>query len=233
MLYLCHIKCQIASQACCDSTISDKSMPAWKIILSEPVGTGILKHSTLKIIDSSDSSSRIVRTVTTEDEIGLSEELKQETAKDSDFGLVLPWLSEGVIPSEETVFSASPGATFYLIHKQELRLKNGVLRRQIPDQGQVMVVPEGFKERLLRGYYDIPSTGHQGIDRTQSTIREKYFWHGMSKDVKSYVTSCPTCNKNKKPNSCLYATHKLSGWSPYGEGAFGFPWTTTKNCQRK
>ena len=79
---------------------SGRQIPIWKITQMGPMGSGILKHSTLEITDSSDSSSRIVRTVTAEDELDLSKELIQETAKDSNFELVLPWLSDGTVPSE-------------------------------------------------------------------------------------------------------------------------------------
>ena len=60
------------------------------------------------------------------------------------------------------------------------------------------MVLENLKQEAIRLNHDLLSSGHQGIERTKARIKEKFFWHGMGKDITEYVVSCDVCNKNKK-----------------------------------
>ena len=42
--------------------------------------------------------------------------------------------------------------------------------------------------------------GHLGIKKTLSKVRDKYFWHNMSKDIKHLCKMCDTCASRKSPN---------------------------------
>lgn len=54
------------------------------------------------------------------------------------------------------------------------------------------------KREILVRYHDDPiSGGHPGVHRMRMKIRSKYFWTGMSKDIKNYVRKCELCQKNK------------------------------------
>ena len=130
----------------------------------------------------------------------ITESIPEHLRKDADFELVLPWLENGTIPDEGSVFISSPGAKYYWIHKEELKLNKGILWRKKPENNMVMVIPRTLRETLVKGYHDLPSSGHQGVDRTKLKIQQKYFWYGMSGYIKNYVKPCPVCNKNKKPS---------------------------------
>jgi RNase H-like domain found in reverse transcriptase/Integrase zinc binding domain len=39
--------------------------------------------------------------------------------------------------------------------------------------------------------------GHLGIDRTIASIKNKFTWDGMSKDIAEYIRSCDRCQRNK------------------------------------
>lgn len=41
--------------------------------------------------------------------------------------------------------------------------------------------------------------GHQGIDRTVSLVRDRFFWPYMQSDIEHYVTKACTCLKQKRP----------------------------------
>ena len=56
-------------------------------------------------------------------------------------------------------------------------------------------MPQGLKKTALKLNYDLPSSGHWGMDRTNARIKEKIFWYGLGKD---YVATRPTRNQNKK-----------------------------------
>lgn len=50
---------------------------------------------------------------------------------------------------------------------------------------------------ILKTYHDDPISGHRGIVETARKIREEYFWKGMNDDIKNYIESCLTCQRNK------------------------------------
>lgn len=51
-----------------------------------------------------------------------------------------------------------------------------------------------YKQHVLRELHD--NMGHQGLDRTMSLIRERFYWPRMNYDVDHYVTkSLLACNK--------------------------------------
>ena len=56
---------------------------------------------------------------------------------------------------------------------------------------------KGLRDTILRQYHDAPASGHQGIEKTIERLRRTYFWPGMTKAVKEYVTSCDSCFRNK------------------------------------
>jgi hypothetical protein len=50
-------------------------------------------------------------------------------------------------------------------------------------------------DEIMRTNHDDPQGGHFGRTRTSDAIRRKYFWHGMTKSIKSYVKSCDVCQR--------------------------------------
>lgn len=50
---------------------------------------------------------------------------------------------------------------------------------------------------ILKTFHDEPLSGHRGIVETTRKIRDEYFWKGMTNDIKNYVDSCVTCQRNK------------------------------------
>eukprot|EP00116_Pleurobrachia_bachei_P001453 sb/3461715/ len=73
---------------------------------------------------------------------------------------------------------------------------------------QLIFVPRGGREELLKVHHDTDSAGHLGPKKTLLRIREKYFFEGMTKQVKIYCATCPECFKHndvykKKPAAPL------------------------------
>lgn len=56
------------------------------------------------------------------------------------------------------------------------------------------------KQMILNDYHILPTAGHAGIKRTLKTIKQKYFWKGMHKDITDFVKSCLKCQKYKATN---------------------------------
>ncbi|CAG2220461.1 unnamed protein product [Mytilus edulis] len=54
-----------------------------------------------------------------------------------------------------------------------------------------LYIPSHIKQAVVEQYHD--KNGHMGIDKTFDSIRQKYFWPNMFKELYSYVTTCVPC----------------------------------------
>ena len=126
-------------------------------------------------------------------------ELKEEQAKDEDLCIILDWLLTEKVPEQGTLFLSSPESKYYWLNKELFTLIDGVLFRKRLDSKDIeLVVPASLKEQAMLWHHDIPSAGHQGVDRTKAKLKEKFFWVRLSRDVTSYVLTCSVCSLNKK-----------------------------------
>ena len=60
------------------------------------------------------------------------------------------------------------------------------------------------QQEIIRMNHDDPYAGHFGATRTTALIRRKYFWPGLSKDVRHYIKNCDVCQRTKIPRYRLY-----------------------------
>ena len=58
-----------------------------------------------------------------------------------------------------------------------------------------LIMPGHMTKRVLNGCHN--QVGHQGIVRTLSLLRERFYWPGMHKEVTLYVNKCQSCLKRK------------------------------------
>ncbi|KAJ8396772.1 hypothetical protein AAFF_G00013710 [Aldrovandia affinis] len=89
-----------------------------------------------------------------------------------------------------------------LRHWERLPVKMGVLyhvSKNIISRKKSFqyVVPAALREKVLQGVHD--EAGHQGQQRTLSLARQRFYWHGLDKDVKEYVRCCRRCVFSKSP----------------------------------
>jgi hypothetical protein len=60
-----------------------------------------------------------------------------------------------------------------------------------------MYVSEKTRHKVLKAYHDSKTAGHPGSLRTLELVGRDYWWPGMSTYVKTYVSTCDSCNRNK------------------------------------
>lgn len=60
-----------------------------------------------------------------------------------------------------------------------------------------LVVPEVYKQTLMRVFHDAPFAGHLGERRTLKKISVNYYWESMALDVVAYVQACVACKTRK------------------------------------
>ena len=77
--------------------------------------------------------------------------------------------------------------------------KNGVLYRQVEDSvlGTLLqlLVPKALRGTILESAHD--RWGHQGVNRTQSLLRTRAFWPGISQHVREHIRKCFRCTISK------------------------------------
>lgn len=103
--------------------------------------------------------------------VGLTpEEMSRSQLSDVELRLILDWLQRDVEPEEGKLFLASPAVKHYYIIRNLLRLDNDrVLWKEMEEGGErkVLVVPIEPRREVLRLCHDVPTAGHQGIERTR------------------------------------------------------------------
>lgn len=69
-------------------------------------------------------------------------------------------------------------------------------------------VPSDLAVSLIRKAHDPPLSAHRGISKTSELLRRFFFWPGLAKEVKEFVSRCQACKETKAPN---YTTRPLMG----------------------
>ena len=71
--------------------------------------------------------------------------------------------------------------------------QRGALCHVHPTYGERLVVPRSQRAAVIRALHDDQLAGHTGSRRTLRRVQERYFWPGLTKDVKQHVKACLVC----------------------------------------
>ena len=70
---------------------------------------------------------------------------------------------------------------------------NGFWHRSATDGKWRLPVASALRARVLHEYHDAVLAGHPGSDETIRAIRAFFFWPGMNRKIRRYVSSCHLC----------------------------------------
>ncbi|XP_068115048.1 uncharacterized protein [Hyperolius riggenbachi] len=134
------------------------------------------------------------------DEIGKPfsvDEIRRAQQDDKHIGPIIQCKVKNHKPSGYELNTLSKQSKCLLRNWERLCIdEKGILQRRTLNKTQ-LVLPEEYKVTVLKELHD--EMGHQGIDRTLSLIRDRFFWPYMQKEVEHYVARTCTCLKQKTP----------------------------------
>ena len=58
-----------------------------------------------------------------------------------------------------------------------------------------LVIPESFREKVLRLAHETLMSGHLGIKKTMDRVLIEFFWPGVCGDVSRFCKSCDICQR--------------------------------------
>jgi transposase InsO family protein len=88
------------------------------------------------------------------------------------------------------------GTDNLLYHLYQPRTKNLDRLKSVIRQ---VAIPPSMRADILHSFHDENFAGaHLGIDRVYMSIRMRYFWFGLYRDVVNHVTTCVKCQKCKR-----------------------------------
>ena len=84
---------------------------------------------------------------------------------------------------------------------QDFQLSDNLILHVSNDTRRIYVPPDPqLRHALLREHHDTAIAGHLGMDKTADYLGRTFYWPNLQKDVRDYVTSCPSCIANKASN---------------------------------
>ena len=72
-------------------------------------------------------------------------------------------------------------------------------KRNSPGSELQLLVPKPAREQLFLAYHASLFGGHLGRNRTLARLSHRFYWSGMSDDVKDWLGQCTVCMKRKSP----------------------------------
>ena len=90
-----------------------------------------------------------------------------------------------------------------LRQKEKLQMKDGIVYRHIKDprsqeEWAQLLLPRCLRETVLKHLHD--HTGHQGMVRLESLLRQRCYWPNLQEDVRTWIHKCKRCTLAKPPN---------------------------------
>lgn len=68
----------------------------------------------------------------------------------------------------------------------------------------MQVVPASHKVRIMQEVHgNVVGGGHFGRDKTLAKLAERYYWVGMSADVRYFCRTCDQCQRANRYKMCL------------------------------
>jgi hypothetical protein len=79
-------------------------------------------------------------------------------------------------------------ATAYWDYRYDMAIIDGLITKS-----HRILVPQDMRESLLKKLHRV----HQGVDKSIQRARDKWFWPGMTEQIRRMILTCPSCLENQ------------------------------------
>ena len=128
-----------------------------------------------------------------------NELIKEAQREDEVLSQVREWLREGRTPSRKELRGQGEELHAYAQRIGTIYEEDDILylryqcNRTTGQQRRRILVPEALKERVFYWTHKHPSCGHFGRQATVLRASPRFYWPGMTADLKRMVGKCPEC----------------------------------------
>ena len=131
------------------------------------------------------------------------EQLHSAQLSDPCLQKLISWISTGITPEQKDLALCSSTVKHFYLNRSQILYQDGLLfymwKGNIYDK-KLFIVPESLKQEVISLNHNLPLTGHMGIAKTITRVKQSFIWYNMAKDIELFVKSCSLCNRNKKAN---------------------------------
>ena len=128
----------------------------------------------------------------------------KEQRLDPNLGVIIRLIESKQLAKRKLQGKDSSEVKSFLRSRKNLKLFKDVLYRKSYSDNSTskktlwqLIVPKLFRERALLGCHD--DVGHQGMLRTLSLLRERFYWPGMQEEATQHILKCSRCLRRKTP----------------------------------
>ena len=124
--------------------------------------------------------------------------IKQAQRKDPYCEVVIKYLQHNALPKDSKM------ARGILLKEADYIMLSEVLyhiwvptRNDLGSAIPQVFVPISLRMHIMHLCHDSTVAGHLSFDKTYNSLKRKYYWPTMAKDMDQYIRSCSTCSVTK------------------------------------
>jgi len=114
---------------------------------------------------------------------------------------VIAWKKAGLRPSWEQISAEGTILKTYWAQWNSLCFHQELLCRKLCLKGKntrmQILVPSSSKDLVLENCHNAVTAGHMGIRRTLASVRRRFFWPRLRRDIQQWIGSCAVCASRK------------------------------------
>ena len=155
--------------------------------------------------DQQDATADQCRGIKTKDEDGKDVQIFDEIQDaDRDVSKVKSWVASKKRPDYSEISAESYTVKSLWSQWSQLMIRDNIIYMvwELEDSKNPVyqaIVPFTEQRTVLKFSHDSKISGHLGVNKTISKIRQGYYWPGLQSDVRSYVGGCDVCSRRKHP----------------------------------
>lgn len=125
--------------------------------------------------------------------------IKREQRSSPELQVLITYLEKGQLPnSKKEARELKREAEAYTMFGNILMHLEPKLWKAMGYIPMQVVVPDSWKIPILKHFHDSPLAGHMSYTRTLSALMPRFYWKGMSMDVRQYIGTCHQCLTAKR-----------------------------------